>query len=113
MSSSSNTTQSSSSLSANGLSLLDQGDQRWEARPAVWRERTPAFRWPEQLLEAFSQRMSQHGLTVSRPLMLTDRGYALEQLVEAQLVDDEELQSMSIQLFRHFEDEHPGSTSVH
>lgn len=102
-----------SSLSAAGLSLLDQGDQRWEARPAAWRERKAAFRWPEHLLEAFSQRMSQHGFTVSRPLMLTDRSYALEQLVEAQLVDDEELQSMSIQLFRHFEDEHPGSTAVH
>lgn len=112
MTSSSNSTPSSS-LSAAGLSLLDQGDQRWAARPAIWRERTPAFHWPEHLLEAFSQRMSQHGFTVSRPLMLTDRSYALEQLVEAQLVDDDELQFMSIQLFRHFEDEHPGSTAVH
>ncbi|MBS3998267.1 MAG: hypothetical protein KGZ67_13220 [Hydrogenophaga sp.] len=84
--------------------LLAQGDLRWaQARPPQWRERELALPWPHDLLVAFSLRMATHGMSLSRSLMLCDRRYALQQLVDAHSLDDEGLRVLAVQLFRHFQ----------
>lgn len=92
---------------------LSGGDERWARRAPVWREREPALPWPSDLLEAFSLRMASHGMSVSRPLMLSDKCYALQQLVHGQNLNDEELRLLSVQLFRHFEARQSGLTTFH
>lgn len=91
--------------------MLDDG--RWERRPTGWREREPAMPWPPELLEAFSLRMAGHGMSISRPLMLCDKCYALRQLVDAQTLGDETLRLLSVQLFRHFEARQSGLPMIH
>ncbi|MBL8387447.1 MAG: hypothetical protein JNK17_04470 [Hydrogenophaga sp.] len=91
--------------------LLDDG--RWERRNPGWRERAPAMPWPQELLEAFSLRMAGHGMSISRPLMLCDKCYALRQLVDAQTLGDETLRLLSVQLFRHFEARQSGLPVIH
>lgn len=84
--------------------LFAQGDVRWEqGQPPRWRERELALPWPHDLLVAFSMRMASHGMSISRSLMLCDRRYALQQLVDAHSLDDEALRVLAVQLFRHFE----------
>jgi hypothetical protein len=85
------------------LPQLAQGDDRWARRNAVWREREPALPWPLDLLESFSLRMAGHGMSISRPLMLSDKCYALRQLADGQTMGDETLRLLSVQMFRHFE----------
>jgi hypothetical protein len=92
---------------------LARGDDRWARRAPVWREREPALPWPADLLEAFSLRMASHGMSVSRPLMLSDKCYALQQLVHGQNMDDEALRLLAVQLFRHFEARQSGLTTFH
>jgi hypothetical protein len=89
------------------------GDRRWAQRQPVWREREPALPWPADLLEAFSRRMASHGMSISRPLMLSDKRYALEQLVHGQAMGDETLREMSMQLFRFFEARQAGIPALH
>lgn len=92
--------------------LLDDG--RWTQRSHPgWREREPAMPWPPELLEAFSLRMAGHGMSISRPLMLCDKCYALRQLVDAQTLGDETLRLLSVQLFRHFEARQSGLPLFH
>ncbi len=91
---------------------LDDSD-RWAGRGRVWREREPALPWPLDMLEDFSLRMAGHGLSISRPLMLSDRCYALQQLVSAQTLGDETLRTLSTQLFRHFEMRQSGIRPLH
>lgn len=93
------------------LPILDDG--RWAQRSPGWREREPALPWPQDLLEAFSLRMAGHGMSVSRPLMLCDKCYALRQLVDAQTMGDETLRLLSVQLFRHFEARQSGLPMFH
>lgn len=93
--------------------LLQQGDLRWAGRSPQWREHTLALPWPQELLERFSLRMAGHGMSVSRALMLSDRCYALQQLVHAQGLDDDALSLMANQLFRHFERHQSGVTALH
>lgn len=88
-------------------------DERWARRGPVWREREPALPWPADLLEAFSLRMASHGMSISRALMLSDKCYALQQLVHGQNLGDEVLQHLSVQLFRHFEARQSGLTTYH
>lgn len=95
------------------LPQLSQGDARWAHRPASWREREPALPWPSDLLDAFSLRMARHGMSISRPLMLSDRCYALQQLVHGQALDDETLRRLSVQLFRHFQARQSGLSLFH
>lgn len=95
------------------VSQIAQGDRQWEQRQPVWREREPAFPWPSEMLDAFSLRMASHGMSISRPLMLSDKRYALEQLVHAQTLCDETLRLMSVQLFRHFVERQAGIPSLH
>lgn len=84
--------------------LFAQGDVRWaQAHPPRWRERQLALPWPHDLLAAFSLRMASHGMSISRSLMLCDRRYALQQLVDAHSLDDESLRELAVQLFRHFQ----------
>jgi hypothetical protein len=90
-----------------------QGDRRWAQRQPVWREREPALPWPTELLDAFSLRMASHGMSISRPLMLSDKRYALEQLVHGQAMGDEALREMSIRLFRYFEARQAGIPALH
>lgn len=92
---------------------IAQGDRRWASHQPVWREREPALPWPTDLLEAFSLRMAGHGMSISRPLMLCDKRYALEQLVHGQTMCDEELREMSMRLFRHFEARQAGIPALH
>lgn len=91
--------------------MLDDG--RWALRSSGWRERAPAIPWPQDLLEAFSLRMAGHGMSISRPLMLCDKCYALRQLVDAQTLGDETLRLLSVQLFRHFESRQSGLPMIH
>jgi hypothetical protein len=56
--------------------------------------------WPDELLRVFCLRMSSHGMSVSRTLMMCDRRYALQQLVHAHNMADEVLRSMVVKLFR-------------
>jgi hypothetical protein len=91
--------------------ILDDG--RWAQRNSGWREREPAMPWPQELLEAFSLRMAGHGMSISRPLMLCDKCYALRQLVDAQTMGDETLRLLSAQLFRHFEARQSGLPMFH
>ena len=95
------------------VSQIAQGDRRWAQRQAVWREREHALPWPAEMLEAFSLRMASHGMSISRPLMLSDKRYALEQLVHAQTMCDETLRLMSVELFRHFEARQAGIPCFH
>ena len=67
--------------------LLSSGDQRWAVAPQTWRERELAMPWPPELLEAFTLRMSRHGMCVSRALMMCDRRYALQQLKDRGYAD--------------------------
>jgi hypothetical protein len=92
---------------------VSQGDDRWAQRPSGWREREPALPWPTDLLDAFSLRMASHGMSISRPLMLSDRCYALQQLVHGQNLDDETLRLLSVQLFRHFQARQSGLPQLH
>ena len=96
-----------------GVPQMSQGDGRWAQRPSGWREREPALPWPADLLEAFSLRMAGHGMSISRPLMLCDKRYALEQLVHGQAMGDERLLEMSMQLFRYFEARQAGIPALH
>ena len=59
--------------------------------------------WPRSALQAFTLRMSSHGLCVSASMMLGDRRYALEQLRYAHALADDELRGLAVALFRHFE----------
>lgn len=94
--------------------LLSQGDARWEqAQPPRWREREVALPWPQTLLDAFGLRMASRGMSVSRALMLSDRRYALQQLVHAHQLKDEALSLLAVQLFRHFEARQSGIRSLH
>lgn len=93
--------------------LLAQGDLRWARQPQTWRERELAMPWPPELLEGFTLRMAAHGMCVSRALMMCDRRYALQQLVDAHNLADEALRLMAVQLFRHFEARQSGIRSVH
>jgi hypothetical protein len=93
--------------------LLSQGDQRWAQQPQTWRERELAMPWPPVLLEAFTLRMASHGMCVSRALMMCDRRYALQQLLDAHNLADDALRLMAVQLFRHFEARQSGIRSVH
>lgn len=92
---------------------MSQGDDRWARRPSGWREREPALPWPTDLLDAFSLRMASHGMSISRPLMLSDRCYALQQLVHGQNLEDETLRVLSVQLFRHFQARQSGLPQFH
>ncbi|MDQ7744237.1 hypothetical protein [Hydrogenophaga pseudoflava] len=92
---------------------MSQGDHRWASKPSAWREREPALPWPADLLEAFSLRMAGHGMSISRPLMLSDKCYALQQLVHGQNLDDETLRLLSVQLFRHFQARQSGLPQFH
>lgn len=92
---------------------MSQGDDRWAQRSSGWREREPALPWPTDLLDAFSLRMAGHGMSISRPLMLSDKCYALQQLVHGQNLDDETLRLLSVQLFRHFQARQSGLPQVH
>ena len=65
------------------------------------------------LMEAFSLRMASHGMSISRPLMLSDKCYALQQLVHGQNLDDETLRLLSVQLFRHFQARQSGLPLFH
>lgn len=98
---------------AAAMPQLARGDDRWARRNAVWREREPALPWPVELLDAFSLRMAGHGMSISRPLMLSDKCYALQQLVHGQTLGDDTLRLMSIQLFRHFESRQSGLPTFH
>lgn len=91
---------------------MSQGDRR-EQKPSGWQEREPAMPWPNELLEAFSLRMAGHGMSISRPLMLSDKCYALQQLVHGQNLDDETLRLLSVQLFRHFQARQSGLPLFH
>lgn len=93
--------------------LLSKGDERWAQSPQTWRERELAMPWPPELLEAFTLRMSGHGMCVSRVLMLCDRRYALQQLKDAHNLADDTLRLMAVQLFRHFESRQSGIRAVH
>lgn len=95
------------------LPQLAQGDDRWAQKRPVWREREPALPWPSELLDAFSLRMASHGMSISRPLMLSDKCYALQQLVHAQSMNDDDLRLLSVQLFRHFEARQSGLALFH
>ena len=95
------------------LPQLACGDDRWAQRNSGWREREPALPWPTELLEAFSLRMAGHGMSISRPLMLCDKRYALQQLVHGQSMGDETLRLLSAQLFRHFEARQSGLRMFH
>ena len=92
---------------------VSQGDDRWAQRPSGWREREPALPWPTDLLDAFSLRMASHGMSISRPQMLSDKCYALQQLVHGQNLDDETLRLLSVQLFRHFQARQSGLPQLH
>lgn len=94
-------------------SQIAQGDHRWEQRQPVWRERELALPWPLEMLDAFSLRMASHGMSISRALMLSDKRYALEQLLHAQTLCDEPLRLMSVQLFRHFVARQAGIPPLH
>ena len=95
------------------VSQQSQGDDRWARRPSGWRERDLALPWPTELLEAFSLRMAGHGMSISRPLMLSDKCYALQQLVHGQNLNDETLRLLSVQLFRHFQARQSGLPQFH
>lgn len=101
------------SQSATADALLRQGDLRWARRTPQWREHTLAMPWPQELLERFSLRMAGHGMSISRALMLSDRPYALQQLVHAHSLGDETLSLMAAQLFRHFESHSSGVVAMH
>jgi len=95
------------------VTAVQQGDRRWAQQPPVWRERELSLHWPLELLEAFSLRMASHGMSISRALMLSDKRYALKQLVHAQTLCDETLRLISMQLFRHFEARQAGISPLH
>lgn len=96
-----------------GVSAVTLDDHRWARRAPVWREREPALPWPADLLDAFSLRMARHGMSISRPLMLSDKCYALRQLVHGQTMNDEALRLLSVQMFRHFEARQSGLALYH
>jgi hypothetical protein len=103
----------SSNAGVGARELLTQGDERWAKSPQAWRERELALPWPPELLQAFTLRMSGHGMCVSQALMMCDRSYALQQLKDAHNMADDALRLMAVQLFRHFEARQSGIRAVH
>ena len=95
------------------LPFFDLEDARWARRNTAKRESDLLLEWPTGQLEAFSLRMAGHGMSISRPLMLCDKCYALRQLVDAQTLGDETLRLLSVQLFRHFEARQSGLPMLH
>jgi hypothetical protein len=85
---------------------------RGRAVPAQ-RHSGPPLPWPEDWLEAFSLRMAGHGMSISRALMVSDKRYALEQLVHAQAMGDEVLRDLSLRLFHAFESRQSGIAGWH
>lgn len=59
--------------------------------------------WPDELLTAFSLRMSSHGMSISRVDMQNDARYALQQLRDARDMGDASLALLADELFRCFE----------
>lgn len=92
---------------------LVSGDRHWAQQAPRWHERELAMPWPPELLQDFCLRMAQLGMCVSRPLMMCDRRYALQQLADAHKLDDDRLKLMAVQLFRHFEARQSGIAAVH
>jgi len=59
--------------------------------------------WPSDLLYSFTLQMSANGLCVSASMMLGDREYALEQLVQAHTLNDDGLRQLAVKLFTYFD----------
>lgn len=70
--------------------------------------RQTSARWPDELLTAFSLRMSSHGLSISRIDMQCDARYALQQLKDASEMGDATLALIADELFRRFESHQSG-----
>lgn len=92
---------------------VTQADARWSAPRPAWRERQVALPWPVDLLNAFSLRMASHGMSVSRPMMMGDKCYALQQLSDAHQLGDDHLRLLAVQLFRYFETRQSGIREFH
>jgi hypothetical protein len=75
-------------------------------------ERPAQTYWPSQLLNAFSFRMSAHGLCVNSAMMLGDHSYALARLAQAHTTDDEMLRRVAVELFRFFEHHRAGQARL-
>lgn len=102
-----------SQVSARVANAFIEADQRWESANRSWKERQVAVPWPPGLLEAFCMRMGAHGLSVSQVMMMCDRNYALQQLVDAHSLADDGLRLMAVQLFRFFEARQAGRAWTH
>jgi hypothetical protein len=92
---------------------LAMGDAMWEQRKQVQRETDVAMDWPADLLLSFSLRMSVHGMSLSRTLMLCDRRYAMQQLMFAHSLPDKRLQQLAAELLVHFEERQIGRPALH
>ena len=74
------------------------------ARDAAGRSHRQTFApWPDELLTAFSLRMSSRGMSISRVAMQSDARYALQQLRDARHMGDATLALLADELFRCFE----------
>lgn len=109
-------THSQASDGPQGLSskaMLRADERDGSSTTQTERERAQVMPWPPELLEAFTLRMSRHGMCVSRALMMCDRRYALQQLKDAHSLADDTLRLMAVQLFRHFEARQSGVHAIH
>lgn len=68
--------------------------------------------WPAELLEAFTLRMSAHGMSVISSMMMGDRRYALQELARAHTTNDDGLRLLAVELFRYFEQHQSGLTRM-
>lgn len=100
-------------LSFQAAKAFSEADERWQKANRSWKESKVAVPWPPGLLEAFCVRMGAHGLSVSQVMMMCDRNYALQQLVDAHSLADDGLRLMAVQLFRFFEARQSGRSWSH
>ena len=95
------------------LSPLLMGDALWANRPPMQREADIALSWPEDVLLSFSLRMAGHGMSISRPLMVCDRRYAMQQIMFAHSLPDARLQKLAVHLLRHLEGRDADRPALH
>ncbi|AOW13101.1 hypothetical protein LPB72_07565 [Hydrogenophaga crassostreae] len=98
---------------APNVSIWAQGDAVWAEKLVKQRETDVAMDWPETLLEAFGLRMAIHGMRISRNMMMCDRRYAVQQLMSAFTLKDDELHDLAAKLFFHFEERQTGRPPLH
>jgi hypothetical protein len=98
---------------ASGATVWAQGDAAWAGKTIQPRESDVAMAWPEALLDNFCQNMARHGRHIQRAKFLCDRQYAVQQMLSAYTLPDDELHGLAAKLFFHFKERQADRPPLH